>query len=212
MTQQTEDQDAPRRRSPAEVRLLIYRLSLDWIALRSTLPVPAGDTSRRSNVREYGHPAEWASDTCDEIANQFFWWHHDLAQRRGETRPVGLHQHTPNTTARTEQQVIVAAWRYLEPRIDDLIAMFDPATESIELGFQLHARIRARLGLSRGQYTLPVPCPVDECGMLTLQRIAGMERDFVVCGSCGYTIDAKHYPLLVRMAVDAWSDTPGAAR
>lgn len=234
----TDDTTTPERRvvKPAELRLLLYRLTLDWISLRESLPVPTGSSGRSSNVREYGHPAEWASDQCATIAGLFWWWHQELAQVRGETppkswAPARAHRplrftnyrrifppactrtveriqgepylHTPPTAkASREREIVVDAWKYLEPRIDQLIEITDPETEPFAQAFDIHGQIRARLGLSRGQWTLTVPCPVDECNLLTLQRIAGLDRDYIICGSCGYSIDAQYYPMLVRIMLD----------
>ncbi len=227
----TPDRPEPRILSPHEVRLLMYRLTLDWVGLRlaeaapSVSAPPSLTGARTSNVRTFGHPAEWASDTCALIATQFWWWHEDLSSRRGETPPRRLarpwfwddrgHRVVPTVVPRTrrapartatEQAVVKAAWKYLEPRVEELIEVSHPETEPFAPAFELHGSIRARMGLTQQQRTLPIPCPNNDCNLRTLQRIAGMEHDFIICGACKYTIKAEHYPLLVRMALDTITD------
>jgi hypothetical protein len=194
----------------------MYWLIQDWIDLHSTLPIPAGNNGgRSSNVRAYGHPAEWASDKTRQIADLFWSWHDLEAERRDETRPKPIVDST-GRRSRTEQQVIVAAWRYLEPRIDDMLAAHSPFDqlrvpyawdwaiddEAFTELFDVHREIRAGTGRTRPRYTLPIPCPNSDCGLRTLQRIAGIGQDFIVCDACGYSIKDQHYPLLIRMTLD----------
>ena len=209
---------APRRTvTPAKLRRTLYWLIQDWIDLHDTLPVPAGPGGgRSSNVRTYGHPAEWASDQCRQIADLFWSWHDLESDRRGETRPTPMVGE--GRRVRTERQVIVAAWHYLEPRLDDMLAarvpldqmhlqppwLWEWAVDDDALGelFDVHRDIRTRTCRTRPRYTLPIPCPNSDCGLRTLQRIAGIGQDFIVCDACGYSIKDEHYPLLIRMTLD----------
>lgn len=226
-------EDAPRRPTERELRQLFYWLSLDWVALHAMTPPvstarPSNEPRQSSSAREYGHPAEWVSDTCAHIATVLWQWHDAVAEQRNETRPRPLRRpmfvdprglrlvqrrlvprtiHAPQRTV-SEQDAIVRAWRYLEPRMWNLVALTVDEPEMFENEFTLHRTIRSRMGLGRGQYTLPVPCPSDDCNLLTLQRITYGDRDYVECGACGYEISAAYYPLLVKMAIDTWSDTP----
>ena len=56
--------------TPKKLRQTIYWLALDWIGLHRDLPTPPkGETTRTSNTRECGHPAEWASDSTHSRTN-----------------------------------------------------------------------------------------------------------------------------------------------
>lgn len=75
----------------------------------------------------------------------------------------------------------------------------------------LHYRIRRTLGATVPKYTLPIPCPNEECELRTLVRVQGVGQDFISCDSCGYTIKEVHYPLLIRMTLDAFINGAAAA-
>jgi hypothetical protein len=105
-------------------------------------------------------------------------------------------------TALAERQRLVAAWKYLEPRCEQLVELVEH--EALKELPDLHHRIRRTLGANTPKYTLPVPCPNNECELLTLVRVQGVGQDFVSCDSCGYTIKEAHYPLLIRMTLDAF--------
>lgn len=209
----TEEEEKPRRMSAPKLRRTLYWLALDWINLTTTLPTPPKrEQMRRSNTREYGHPAEWASDTAADIADKFTSWHDMLAEERGERRPitgiiVGSSQkrrefYTRVERAQDERRRVIAAWKYLEPRCEQLVELVD--YEDLQELPELHHRVRAVLGHYMPKYTLPIPCPSDECGLRTLVRVQGVGQDFISCDSCGYTIKEVHYPLLVRMTLDAF--------
>jgi hypothetical protein len=62
---------------------VLDRLALHYVLLRRTLPQPAaspGERVMRVVAREYGHPAEWASDTARAIADQLGEAHDGLAE------------------------------------------------------------------------------------------------------------------------------------
>ena len=197
--------------NPKHLRRTLYWLALDWINLRDHLPSPVGQggPKRTSNVKEYGHPAEWASDTAAEITDKLFSWHDYLAEERGERRPpIGVAFGTPqfqarvDNTAQDEQRRLVAAWKYLEPRCEQLCQLVDH--EALKELPDLHHKIRSALGQYVPKYTIPVPCPNDECGLRTLMRVVGVGQDFISCDACGYMIKEVHYPLLVRMTLEAF--------
>lgn len=175
------------------LRIHLYWLILDWINLTTNLPTPArrGPASRSAPTREYGHPAEWASDTAALIATTLHGWHEALAEHLNETPPP------PDSTSETSR--VVAAWHYLEPRTQALLdyAGDDAAGEIREL----HNRIRSTLGHNRPRHILPTPCV--SCGLRTLTRAAGIGHDFVLCEACGHTIRDADYPELVRTALNS---------
>ncbi|MBM4603168.1 hypothetical protein GS575_09490 [Rhodococcus hoagii] len=184
------------------LRLHMYWLILDWINLATNLPTPArrGAAGRAAPTREYGHPAEWASDTSALIAATLHGWHDALAEHRGETPPPSI--------ATAESVRVAAAWQYLDPRAQALLdyAGDDPADEIREL----HNKIRSALGHTRPKQLLPTPCPRDNCGLRTLTRAAGIGQDFVLCEACGYTIQEDAYPDLIRAILDSLIDSAAA--
>lgn len=198
--------------SPKRLRQTIYWLTLDWIHLQS-MPSPGAQSvrsweeGRRSNVVQYGHPAEWASVKAAEIADTLTSWHDYLAEHRNETQPRRKRMRLNDdgddvwTWAVNQRQRMVKAWKYLEPRIEQLVELVD--AEALKELPDLHFGIRRALGSWVPKYTLPIPCPNDECGLRTLIRIQGVQQDFISCDSCGYMIKAVHYPLLIRMTLDA---------
>lgn len=208
--------EKPKRMPAKRLRQTLYWLALDWIQLSGALPTPPrGEGGRASNIKDYGHPAEWASDKARQIVDMVTSWHDLLAEQRNERRPTvgivfGAKPHPKNPTPfssrleSTQQDRIrlVAAWKYLEPRCEQLVGMVD-ADDLKELP-DLHYGIRRTLGQNAPKYTLPMPCPNNECELLTLVRIQGVGQDFISCDACGYTIKDAHYPLLIRMALDAF--------
>lgn len=216
---------APGRQAPKQLRTFsaqhlrkhLYWLTQDWIHLSRALPVPQGGGGERtSNTRAYGHPAEWASDQCRQIAALFWSWHDLEAERRSEARPTPMLDRA-GRRVRSERQVIVAAWKYLDPRLDGMLTaavpfeelrppfIWEPVVEdeAFQEIFDLHRQIRSRIGHTMPTYTLPIPCPNSECGLRTLQRRPGMKgQDYIVCGACGYTVKDSHYPFLIKVMLD----------
>lgn len=181
---------------PRKIRRDFYLLGVDWVHLHTWLPTPPRKEGRQSKVREYGHPAEWASDTAAEIAALFTSWHDMLADHRSETPP-------PKGSEKTR---VVAAWKYLEPRFDQLVTLVD--REALDEVHELHQKISNVLGLNNPPQRLDFPCPnSSECeNVASLDRIQGIGRDFISCGFCNYTVPEDLYPLLVRCALDAVID------
>lgn len=176
------------------LQLHLYWLTLDWLTLATTFPMPARRTTagRAAPTREYGHPAEWASDTAALIAHTLHGWHEALAEH--------LHETPPPTTDTAESTRVTAAWHYLNPRTAALLdyAGEDAADEIREL----HNKIRTTLGHTRPRYVLPTPCIT--CGLRTLTRTAAMsgQADFILCEACGHTIRDTDYPQLIRSALN----------
>ncbi|QLF84874.1 hypothetical protein SEA_BBQVALINDRA_65 [Gordonia phage BBQValindra] len=208
---------APTRKvTPDRLRRLLYWLTQDWIHLSRALPTPASQGGRSSNVKEYGHPAEWASDQCRQIADLFWEWHNLVATDRGETLPTPMCS-PQGRRIRTERQVIVAAWKYLEPRLEWMLERRVPVSsmtlsppwlweweledDAFSELFELHNVIRRRTGHATIRHLLPLPCP--KCEMLTLVRRRGMDTlDFIICDQCGYYVADDHYDFLVTLMLD----------
>ena len=196
----------PKRMNPRALRRTLYWLALDWIHLVSVFPAPAKSQGRRSNVIEYGHPAEWASVKAREIVDLMTSWHDFLAEERREHQPRRkLMRRDENgdkwVYAVNDRQRLVSAWKYLEPRCEQLVELVE--AEDLKELPDLHYGIRRALGVSVPKYTLPVPCPSTECGLRTLIRVQGVGQDFISCDACGYTIKEVHYPFLIRLTLDA---------
>lgn len=178
--------------TPEKLRRNFYRIALDWLHLNRTLPTPLrGEHARRPAFREYGHPAEWASDLAARIANVMTEWHAALAEERNETPPQ---------TDTAEKTRVIKAWQYLEPRFDHLHQLAEP--EAFDEIREIHWEFKRRLGYTNPTYILPTPCPNDECGHLALQRRVAVGTDLIECGACGYTVHEQHYPLFARMMLD----------
>lgn len=200
----------PKRMNPNHLRRTLYWLTLDWIHLQQDMPTPSrgGEKARTSNVKTFGHPAEWASVKCRDIVDLLTSWHEYMADYRGETGPrkklMRINDDGDHvwTWAVNDKQRMSAAWKYLEPRCEQLVELVD--AEALKELPDLHFGIRRAIGASAPKYTLPIPCPNNECELRTLVRIQGVGQDFIACDACGYTIKEAHYPLLVRMTLDAF--------
>ena len=183
--------------NPTHIRQDFYHLAVDWVHLHTQLPKPAqGANTRRPTRRESGHPAEWASDKCALIAGILHDWHALLAEHRNETPP-------PSPRA-AETVRVTKAWKYLEPRIEQLCELVD--TDDLKEIAELHRKIRSTLGHTNPKQVLPVPCPGQDCSLRTLTRQVAVGKDLIICGSCGYTVREDYYPMLVRIALDTLVD------
>ncbi|MCT7361213.1 hypothetical protein [Mycolicibacterium llatzerense] len=207
MTQPATDTPTEERMKPRHLRRTLYWLALDYLHIAENMPMPAtGRGQRTSNTKEYGHPAEWASVKAAEIADDLTSWHDFLAEERAERQPrrkrMGRNDDGDDiwTWADNQKSRVVAAWKYLEPRCEQLVDLVPK--EALEELPSLHNSIRRALGQHAPKYTLPVPCPNDECGLRTLIRVQGIGQDFITCDSCGYTIKEVHYPFMIRMILD----------
>lgn len=212
----------PRRRvSASRLRVLLLDLAADWLMLHTLMPRPmSGRAGRRgpSGAVESGHPAEWASDQAARIADLLWSWHDMTAAYLDETRPRVIIE---ADRRRRESDVVKAALKYLEPRLGSMLedGGWRPHSElpvpwarywdwlvedeAFDELFDLHRQIRNATGRGRPKYILPMPCPSSDCGLLTLERQAGMAgREFIVCGACGYSVDEGNYPFLVSVLVD----------
>jgi len=190
----------PKPANPQHVRRDFYRLALDWIHLHTQLPTPAHTQGRRAKTQEYGHPAQWASDKAAQIADLFHEWHDLMAEHRNETPPP------PPTSA--EKIRVTRAWKYLEPRIEQLVTIVE--AEALKEIPQLHHQIRNALGLNKPHEILPMPCPNSHCGLKTMCRTINVGTDTIRCATCGYTVhddpDGRNYQWLIRVCLDTLID------
>lgn len=177
----------------ANFRRDLRHLVLDWVQLRRQLPAPLrqADHPTRNHTREYGHPAEWASDTCDLITAVLNWTHDALADSLGQTPPPH-----PGTG---EHIQVRSAWNYLDSHFTELCRQDWARDTAIEIR-ELHNKIRARLGHTRPRIILPTPCP--RCEQLTLVRTIDFRRDQIDCGNCDHQIREDHYAFYTELLLD----------
>lgn len=193
--------EEPKPADPRHIRQDFYHLTLDWIHLHTQLPTPTASQGRRAKNREYGHPAQWASDTAAKIAGILHDWHDLMAEHRNETPP-------PPQTA-SEQTRITKAWKYLEPRIEQLCTLV--TRDDLKELRTLHHQIRNALGYNQPHEILPMPCPNSHCGLKTMARTINVGTDTIRCATCGYTVhddpDGRNYQWLIRVCLDTLIDT-----
>lgn len=176
-------------------RTVLDRLTVNYVLLRVTLPkpvAPPGEKVMRIVAKEYGHPAEWASDTARAIADQLGDAHDGLADH--------LHHDPPPHPGSREYGRVAHAHHYLTSWFDQLCT-WGGAADTAEALYDLDRHVRQGLGKTDPQRHLPVPCP--KCELLTLVRSLDSDgTDEVECRACGHTIRAEHYGLWTRMLVD----------
>lgn len=188
------------------------RRQLDWLRddyvfIKAFMPRPAAnDTSGRTVRLSFGHPSEWASDTCWTIAKALNRIEDDLREELGDEPPANVH------TAR-ETEVVIRAHRYLANRFHDLCDR-DPeiAEDAAVTIHELRSLIRRTLGYNRERQKLDgIACPT--CDVAALVRSTGQ----VDCENCGRIITEDRYPLLTRIIlneklddlIDAYDATHG---
>lgn len=176
-----------------------YRRLLDWIALdyitiRQTMPQPitTGTNVRASNRREYGHPAEWASDALRRIADLLNDTEDDLRDYR--------HDDPAPHPGHSEPRRVAHAHHYLTNRMDDLCEYPGAEDKCVEL-YDIHGKMRAALGQTRPRWHLPTPCP--QCELATLSRTIDLAgTDAITCENCGTVIPESHYEFYARIVLD----------
>lgn len=177
-----------------------YRKVLGWLALDYTellsLPQPAADPfaehKRRQLHQEFGHPAEWASDTLAAIAAWFNTAEHDLRCAKGEEPAVH--------PGHRELRRVVLGWNYLSVRFDDFCELED-AGRHADHAVTLHQKIRRSLGHTRIHYHITAPCP--RCNMLTLFRtVDRSSADTIHCRNCDHRVSEDHFAFYVRVLLD----------
>lgn len=145
-------------------------------------------------AREYGHPAEWASDTARAVADQMGEAHDGLAEHLG-------HDPAPHPGSR-EYGRVAYAHHYLTSWFDYL-CIYPAAGDTAEALYDLDRDIRRGLGKTNPRRFLPVPCPNPACELLGLVRTDGDGgEDRVDCHCCGETIPAERYGWWTRTLLD----------
>lgn len=175
-------------------RTVLDRLAQDYILLRVTLPKPVpppGERVMRIVAREYGHPAEWASDRARAVADQLNDAHDNLADH--------LHHDPPPHPGSREYGRVAIAHHYLSSWFDRLCTM-PGAADTAEALYDLDRTIRRGLGRTDPRSFLPVPCPNPACQLLGLVREIdlGSGEDRVTCHCCGETIPSERYSWWTR--------------
>lgn len=174
----TEEQAEPKPANPNHIRQDFYRLALDWLMLHTRMPKPVATSIRRSRTLEYGHPAEWASDQAAHITDILASWHELVADHRNETPPP------PATSC--ERIRVVRAWRYLEPRIEQLCTLVD--AEDLKELAEIHQRIRTVLKLD-DEHELWLPIECGRCQHKTVFSGTGQHYGRLRCHHCGVNED-----------------------
>lgn len=189
----------PSRRYYAQI---LDRLALHYVLLRATLPKPVpppGERIMRVAAKVYGHPAEWASDTAREIADQLGLAHEGLADH--------LHHAGPPHEGTRETGRVRISHHYLTGWFDRLCD-YPAAGDTAEALVDLDRHIRRGLGKTDPRRFLPVPCPSPACGLLGLVRTVdgGTGEDRVDCHFCRETIPADRYAWWTRTLLDGFID------
>lgn len=176
-------------------RKILDRLALHYVLLRLTLPKPVpppGERVMRIVAKEYGHPAEWASDTARAIATLFSDTHDALAEH--------LQHDPPPHPGSREYGRVALGHHHMTQWFAELCTM-PGAGDTAEALYDLDRDVRRGLGKTDPRRHLPVPCP--QCELLTLTRSLDTDgTDSVECRACDHVIRAEHYGLWTRMLVD----------
>lgn len=186
--------NAHEEKDPIRCAKYLDWLILDYVTLRYYFPTPQTARTRTAPQasREYGHPAQWASDTARAIADCLDTTDEALRDHLGHTPPP------PRT--RSETRVVNHAYRSLKTRIHDLANY--PGTEAfLEEASEIHHRIRRALGQTRQRKALALPCP--NCTHLPVFRtVYDDRRDVIECHHCGHEIKEQEYGLYARIIID----------
>lgn len=175
-------------------RLLDW-LVMDYITIRIHMPSPTTSTHTRTapqGSREYGHPAQWASDTAKAIA--------DCLDATDEAIRDHLGHLPPPPRTRAEGRVVGYAYRSLQARIETLND-YPGTTAFLDEAGELHHTIRRALGQTRQRKTLSLPCPGCSC-LPVFRTVYDDRRDVIECPHCGYEIKEQEYGLYARILVD----------
>jgi len=179
---------------PQHLAILIDRLLLDYVTLRANYPSPTTPQGRAApkSSREYGHPAQWASDRARAIADCLDGASDALRDHLGHLPPPPRH--------RAENRVVNHAYATLKARLEDLADY--PGTEAfVDEAQDLHRNIRNALGQTPQRAALSLPCP--SCFYVPVFRTTYDDRrDVIECHHCGHQIKEMEYGLYARILID----------
>lgn len=175
----------------------------DFATVKAYMPKPAARPQavqqQGSGGKTFGHPAEWASVTAQEIAQTLRAHHESLAEDNRDAftgdGPLDSHMrdvaHRP-PPARTADEVVIvrAAHAYLTEHFDLLTTFHGAADVAAEL-LDLHRRTRTALGHTRLRERVHAPCP--SCDMAALVRFPGSPGAPVECSNCGHQLPGARY-------------------
>lgn len=186
---------------------VLKRLAEHYVVLRRDMPKPAatsGERVMRVVAREYGHPAEWASDQCRAIADQLSEAHDQLAEHLGHDGPPWQ--------GHDETRRVAVSHHYLTAWFVKLCTMPGAADTAVAL-HDLDRDVRRGLGKTDPRRFLPVPCPNPACGLLGLVRTVTGDTgdDHVDCHACGERISADRYSWWARRLLTDLVDGPPPA-
>lgn len=176
------------------ISLLLDGLVMDYITIRATLPTPSTTQVRTApqGSREYGHPAQWASDTARAIADCLDATDDALRDHLGHTPPP--------PRVRAESRVVAFAYTSLKARLEAL-AEYPGTNAFLDEAHQIHGLIKRALGHGIQRKALSLPCP--GCSHLPVFRtVYDDRRDVIECPHCGYQIKEQEYGLYARILVD----------
>lgn len=175
----------------------------DYQTLKNNMPKPARTSAPGggSAPTGFGHPAEWASNTAQELAAWATEVHNNL---RGMIRGDDVYEIQQTMDERVR---VMIAFTYLKKKFDTLCTWDQAGAVAAEAN-DMHHTIRRGLGQSRLVQRLPAPCP--QCGACTLTKSPGY--DTVTCGACAYRMTTQVYQLGATFALDDAKDDAQTAR
>ena len=174
----------------------------DYQTLKQSLPKPVRTAGNGGGTAPtgFGHPAEWASTTAQEIAA----WATEVYNEFSEDNPISP-QYLSNRT--DEQLRISITFGYLKRHFDALCE-WDRAGIIATEANELHHTVRRGLGKTRLIERLAAPCP--RCHAMTLTRSPGY--DTVSCGGCGHRMLGREYELGAKWTLTETRDDAAIAR
>lgn len=182
------------------LRRLLDDVALDYARLKRYMPKPApsGTGGGGGGQKSFGHPAEWASSTAQDIARNLNEIHDDLADVLGATPAPH-----PGTD---EAGQVARAHRFLVANFPALCtaSVLDWAAV---VWSESHTGVMRSLGMTRMVKRLAAPCPTcGVCAMVLIpaprpRRGQPPQDAFIQCRECGADFDAAAYDGYTREVV-----------